>query len=286
MRARAPASSANLGPGFDTVAIALGLYVEVEITPSGSLRFDTHGHGSDQPTDHSHLAARVARHVLGHDDVSIVVRSEIPLARGLGSSAALAIAAAAAAGADDPLSVAAAFEGHVENAAASLLGGLVIGAFIEGRAVARRVPLDERLRFVVVVPERSLATPLARSVLPASVPMADVVHNMGRFAFLLRGLEDADELMAEAGEDRLHQPYRTGLFPESPGLLAALREGGASVSCWSGAGPSLLGICTSEGSAECAAESVGAAMERFGVLGTVSVIAADRSGLVVEPSEA
>lgn len=283
MRARAPASSANLGPGFDTVAVALGLYVEVEITPTGPLRIETHGHGSDQPTDHSHLAARVARHVLGHDDVSIVVRSEIPLSKGLGSSAALAVAAAAAAGAEDPLAVAAGFDGHVENAAASFHGGLVVAGLVEGQPVARRVPLDGRLRFVAVVPDRSLATPLARSVLPATVALADAVHNLSRLALLLRGLEDADELLPEAGEDKLHQPYRTALFPESAGLLEALRQGGATVSCWSGAGPSLIGICTSEASAEGAADAAGLAMESLGVAGVVTLLRADHAGLVLDP---
>ena len=142
MRARAPASSANLGPGFDCLAIALGLAVEVEIEPAARLTIHAEGEGAELPRDASHLAARVAASIIGHDRLEISVRSSIPVGRGLGSSAALAAAAAAAAGSPDPLGVAAAFDGHAENAAASVLGGLVAAALVDGRPVTCRLALD------------------------------------------------------------------------------------------------------------------------------------------------
>src|SRR5690242_19766355 len=108
MRAKAPASSANLGPGFDTLALALALHVEVDVQPAEQLSLRTEGEGSDITPDRNHLAVQVVRSVLGHEKVAITVRSAIPVGRGLGSSASLAVAAAAAAGADDPLAVAAA----------------------------------------------------------------------------------------------------------------------------------------------------------------------------------
>src|SRR5208282_5347325 len=114
MRARAPASSANLGPGFDVLAVALALYVEVEVVPAGRFSLSSEGEGAQISCDAEHLAARVAAAVCGHDHLAISVRSEIPLRRGLGSSAALAVAVAAAAGAADPFKVAASFEGHLE----------------------------------------------------------------------------------------------------------------------------------------------------------------------------
>src|ERR1700692_1024412 len=116
-RARCPASSANLGPGFDTLAVALALYVEVEVGPAARLTVRAEGEGRELPADHPHLAARVAMDVAGTDRLCITVRSEIPVARGLGSSAALAVAAAAAAGSADPLPAGHRGRRHGEKAA-------------------------------------------------------------------------------------------------------------------------------------------------------------------------
>ena len=169
MRARAPASSANLGPGFDVLAVALSLYVEVEIVPSARLSLRTEGEGAELPRDEHHLAVRVAKAVNGHDHFAIRVRSEIPVGRGLGSSAALTVAAAAAAGAADPLRVAVSFEGHAENAAASVHGGLISAAILDTGPVARRFALDPGIAFVVLVPDRELLTLDARGALDAEV---------------------------------------------------------------------------------------------------------------------
>ncbi|HET9091318.1 MAG TPA: homoserine kinase [Acidimicrobiales bacterium] len=280
MRARAPASSANLGPGYDALALALGLHCEVTVEPAARLELTSEGEGAGLPLDAGHLAARVVRLVLGHDDVAIHVRSEIPVARGLGSSGALALAAAAAAGAAEPLALAVGTEGHAENAAASLLGGLVAAAEISGRPVARRLPLDPRLSFVVVVPERELATTAARAVLPERVPLADAVFNLGRMGLLVAGLGDAAALVGEAGEDRLHQDARSALFPEAPELLGRLRGAGAAIATWSGAGPSLLAVSTGEG-AGALAEAGERALEAVGLAGRVLQLPADLEGLVV-----
>lgn len=284
MRARAPASSANLGPGFDTLALALALAVEVEIAPAARLAIRAEGEGADLPRDASHLAARVALAVLGHDHLEITVRSAIPVGRGLGSSAALAAAAAAAAGSADPLGVAAAFDGHAENAAASVLGGLVAATFVDGRPVTCRLRLDPALAFVVVIPDRVLPTEQAREVLPAAVPFGDAVANLGRLGLLLGGLADATQLVAAAGEDRLHQPARAALFPEAPTLLARLVAGGAAVACWSGAGTSLLGICTSKTTAARVREAGEAALAELAVAGHAVVLEPDLVGLRVEAS--
>ncbi len=279
MRARAPASSANLGPGFDTLAVALERYVSVEVELAPSLRVHTEGEGAGLFDDASHLAARVATEILGHDRCAVTVRSQIPLARGLGSSAALAAAAAAAAGADDPYAVAAAYDGHPENAAASAFGGLVAATSVEGSPVHAALPLSDELSFVVIVPDRDLATPAARGVLPDSLSRADVVFNLGRMGLLLAGLADPSWLVPAATGDRIHQPARTPLFPESAALLAALVDAGALAASWSGAGPSLIGIVRA-GSADSVLVGAEAALARSGVPGRVLELGADRRGLV------
>lgn len=280
MRAVAPCSSANLGPGFDTLALALALYVEVEVEEADALTVQAEGEGADLPADASHLAARVATSVVGHDRLAITVRSSIPVTRGLGSSAALAAAAAAAGGAPDPFAVAALADGHPENAAASVLGGLVTATMAGERPLARRLALDPGLAFVVLVPSRPLPTREARSALPAQVPHADAAFNLGRMGALLAGLADRRLLVAEAAEDRLHQPYRTTLFPEAPGLLVGLRRAGALASCWSGAGPSLLAVCEAE-----AAPGVRAAGKALladaGVPGRALLLEPDLEGMTV-----
>ncbi len=284
MRARVPASAANLGPGFDVLGLALNRYVEVEVEPADELVVDSVGQGADWPDHRSHLAARVVMAVTGTDAWSITVRSEIPLSRGLGSSASLALAAAAAAGAEDPLSVAVDFDGHLDNASAAWAGGLVSAVRLDGRIEVTSWALDDDLAFVAVIPDRHLATAEAREVLPVSIPLADATFNVGRCALLLAGLADPDRLVATATDDRFHQGFRTALFPEAPALLAALVEGGALASCWSGAGPTLLGICRSTAAYE-VAEAATSAMAGLGVAGDAVVLRADRSGLEIDPPE-
>lgn len=278
--ARAPASAANLGPGFDSLAVALDLHIEVTVEPAERLQVSSEGEGSDVALDANHLAARVAVSVAGHDRLAIHVRSDIPVARGLGSSAALAVAAAAAAGAPDPLAVAARAEGHPENAAAAAMGGLVAAATVDGQPVGAPLGLDPELVFVILVPERRLPTKQARMALPPSVPHGDAAFNLGRLALLIAGLGDARLLTGAAFDDRLHQPARAKLFPEAPGLLGGLRSAGALGACWSGAGSSLLAVCTAE-----TAPSVQAAgqdlLTEAGVVGQVLLLEADLDGVVV-----
>ncbi len=280
--ARAPASSANIGPGFDALAVALKLYVEVELTSRpGGLHVVTEGHGSHLPAGPSHLAAQVACEVLGHDRFELRVRSQIPVARGLGSSASLAVAAAAAAGAKDPFAYGFSVDGHPENAAASAMGGLMVAAVVDGAPVARHLRLDPDIRFVVIVPDKQLATSRARGTLPEMVPHEDAAFNLGRLGLLVAGLADHTQLLAAAGDDRLHQDQRRSLFPEAPQLLAGLREAGALTSCWSGAGPSMLGICDVD-DAGAVAVSARSLMARLGLDGEVLELEADLEGTVVQ----
>lgn len=280
MRARAPASAANLGPGFDALAVALALYTEVSVEPAERFSIHTEGEGSWLPADRSHLAARVATEVCGHDRIALTVHSDIPVGRGLGSSAALAIAAAAAAGATDPLAAGARVDGHPENAAASTHGGLVAAAMVDGGPVAQRLSLDPHLAFVVVVPDQSLATRHARAALPPSVPHADAAFNLGRMGLLIAGLGDHRLLVPAATEDRMHQQYRAPLFPPAELLMGGLVEAGALASCWSGAGPSVLGFC-SPGTAARVAEAAKALLAQCGLDGQVLQLAPDFQGVTI-----
>lgn len=281
MRARVPASSANLGPGYDALALALDLHLEVTLELATRLELSAEGEGAELAEDPaSHLGVEVARRVLGHDSFALHVSSEIPVARGLGSSAALAVAVAAAAGANDPLQVGAATDGHAENAAASLLGGLVAAVVTESGPIARRLPLDEDLRYVLVVPDRELGTKQARAVLPESVPLADATYNLGHMGLLLAGLADRRALTGEAGADRLHQGPRTALFEEAPELIARLRRAGA-VATWSGAGPSLLAICPEPSLVKEVSRAGEAGLEAVGLTGRVIVLRAELDGLVL-----
>jgi homoserine kinase len=253
----------------------------VEVEPADELRIVASGEGGDIPSTPNHLAARVVREVAGHDRFTITVDSEIPVGRGLGSSAALAAAAAAAAGAEDPLAVAARVDGHPENAAASVLGGLITATTIEDAPLAFRLPLDEALSFVVLVPDRKLPTKEARAALPATLDYGDATFNLGRMGVLLAGLADHRHLVAEAMEDRLHQRQRTPLFPESAALLDGLRDAGALASAWSGAGPSLLAVCTRD-SVDAVQRAGERLLETHGVAGRALTLAPDLQGLVVD----
>lgn len=260
--------------------MALQLYVEVDVEPASKLIVRAEGEGAELEEEAGHLAASVAIDVAGHDRLAITIRSEIPVARGLGSSAALAAAAAAAAGSKDPLGVAARVDGHPDNAAASVVGGLVAAALVRGAVRAVRMPLDSGLVFVALVPDRALVTAKARQALPREVGRVDATFNLGRMALLLAGLADRSLLIREATEDRLHQDYRIPLFPEAPQLLSQLLQAGALATCWSGAGPSVIGICeASDGEkVRSAAEAV---MENVGIQGRALLLRADLDGLIV-----
>jgi homoserine kinase len=279
MLARVPASSANLGPGFDALAIALTRYVEVSVEPAESFSISSEGCGAGLFDDERHLGAQVAARVLGHDRFTIHVKSEIPLSRGLGSSAALALAAAAAAGSTSALALAVEVDGHAENAAASLLGGLVVARVDERTGiVARSLSLDPAWRFVVVVPDEELPTADARRVLPSQVPFKDAVHNVSAVALLIAGLARHEDFAPGSMDDYLHQPYRMSLLPYAQPLLARLREAGAAGSCWSGAGSTMLALCDETTSPDVARDARDF-LAAHAVPGEVWELDADRRGL-------
>ena len=171
-------------------------------------------------------------------------------------------------------------EGHADNSAASVMGGLVTASIVDGLVEAHPLPLDPSLVFVVVIPDRRLATKDARAALPEAVPLGDAVFNLGRLGAVIAGLADHRRLTPTAMQDRLHQRQRAALFPESPALLRALTDAGALASCWSGAGPTLPGVCHAS-AADGVRSAAEAVMGLVGVAGSVRVLHADRVGLFV-----
>jgi homoserine kinase len=244
---RAPASSANLGPGYDVMAAALDLQMEVEVSETGEFSVDPGG--LDVSTGRDNLVVRAFESLHPADGLSFRIESEIPLARGLGSSAAAIVAGLAAAdhlyelalSPQDMLARAAELEGHPDNVAAAIHGGFVIcGEDGAGPAAARFDP-PEGLEAVAVIPGEEVSTEAAREAMPLEVPLADAVSNVAAAALLVLGLQQADlNLVARGLRDRLHQPHRRQLYPKSMELLEVASEIGALGATISGAGPTLL----------------------------------------------
>lgn len=291
---RVPATSANLGPGFDALGLALSLHNEVVAGPADRVTVRIEGEGADRlPRDERNVVARGVR--LAFDEAgrpfegcALSCVNRIPTARGLGSSAAAwvggLVAGNALLGSPLPrqalLRLAVRAEGHPDNVAAALLGGLTVSCGTDDGALAVTLPVPADLRWIALVPEVSSPTAEARAVLPPSVPRADAVFNVQRVALLLAALQTGQAgPLATAMDDRLHQPYRERLFPWMPRVTAAARAAGAVACVLSGAGPSLLAVVT--GDADAVARAMEKALAEAGLRGTASVLSVDTTGATV-----
>ena len=258
MLIRLPATSANLGPGFDCFGIAWQCYDEIEFCPSDTVHIEG---CAGEYRNENNLALRgwrAAFAAAGRRAENVRIRfgrTEIPVCRGLGSSAALSAGGAAAAAALFPLGLgrqgildaAAAVEGHPDNAAPAIFGGLTASAMVDGRAKTVGFPVSEKLRFTALIPDFELSTALSRSVLPEKVSRGDAIFNVSRAALLLHAMGEGDlSLLAAAMEDRLHQPYRWGLIRGGERAAGLARDCGAAAVCISGAGPTLLCVAGEE----------------------------------------
>jgi homoserine kinase len=245
---RVPASSANLGPGYDVMAAALALHLELEVEEVGEFSFDPGG--AEVPAGRDNLIVRAFESLRPADGIAFRLRSEIPLARGLGSSAAAIVAGLVAAdhlyelglSKAELLGRATELEGHPDNVAASIYGGFVIcGTDSEGHPSAARFDPPSGLEGVAVVPPEEVSTKLARAAIPEEVPLEDAIANVSAASRLVLGLQRADlDLVAEGLADRLHQDYRQELFPRSMEIVHEARGLGALGATISGAGPTVL----------------------------------------------
>ncbi len=294
---RVPATSGNLGPGFDALGLALRLHNTLALEPADSHKIEVEGEGeATLPRDPSHLAYRAALAVVHRAGSSARIptprafrlrqHNRIPLARGLGSSAAAIVGGAAAAnallgGPLDPqalIDLATEIEGHPDNVAPALLGGLVVCAKTgAGVRWVRLAPAS--LGIVVAVPDYPVSTEDARRLLPAQVPFEDAVFNVTRTALLVAALTGGRvDLLAEATGDRLHQPYRERLVPGLKQVFAAARRAGAYGVALSGSGPTVLAF----GDARGIGDAMAAAFRAAGAGCRTLDLEIDTDGAVVE----
>ncbi len=248
--ASAPASSANLGPGFDAVALAFEIRCECRALPAEAWVVEELGTVFIPDADDLVLHAMLA--AVGERPVRLRIDNAIPRSRGLGSSSAVAVAAAAAAlrahgeepSSDQLFAIANELEGHPDNAAAAVYGGLVVAS----GDLMRRVPLDPGLVFVVGIPEATLPTHEARAALPPTISHGAAVRSVARVVMLLEGLRTGDPaaLRAAAG-DELHESLRAALSPVTGDLITAAYDAGAFHAAWSGAGPAVLAVTDRSG---------------------------------------
>jgi homoserine kinase len=244
---RVPASSANLGPGYDVLAAALSLYLEVEVEETGS--FSVEAKGLDVPLDRSNLCVRAFEWLRPADEIAFRIRSEVPLAAGLGSSAAAIVAGLLAADhlyelameREDLLNHAAEVEGHPDNVAAALYGGFVVCSNQDGAVTATRLEPPQGVEGVLVIPAGQVPTDQAREALPNKVPIADAVANLAAVSDLIVGIQRSDLTLIGRGlADRLHQPHRAHLYPRSMEIVEEAPRMGAIGATISGAGPTVL----------------------------------------------
>ena len=254
-RAVVPASTANLGPGFDSLGMALPLFYGVGLRKSERTCIYLHGeHVAGIPQDKSNLVYAAAQSVFARagvdlPELEIALESDFPMTRGLGSSAAAIVGALAAANGligfplstDELFQIAASMERHPDNVGAALFGGFVAAAWDGQRAEAVKLAPPTDLEVLVAIPAFELATQKARSVLPQQVPLADAVFNVSHSSLLTAALASGElAVLRHALRDRLHQPYRAGMIPGMADILRGAPEQGALGAVLSGAGPTLL----------------------------------------------
>ncbi|MHA7987146.1 homoserine kinase [Rathayibacter sp. CAU 1779] len=261
VRVKVPATSANLGPGFDTLGLALALYDDLTVTvrEQAGVTVAVHGVGEGEvPTDESNLVVRSIAHTFEAVGVplpglDLVAHNAIPHGRGLGSSGAAIVSGIVAAkgllegiaelDSTTLLTLATELEGHPDNVAPALFGGLTIAWMSQAGPAHKKLIVHRGVSPLVFVPEHVMSTALARSLQPDSVPHEDAVFNVSRSALLVAALVQSPELLHAATEDKLHQNYRAKAMPETNRLITELRVAGFPAVV-SGAGPSILVLCS------------------------------------------
>ena len=275
---RVPATSANLGPGYDALGLALRIYDEYTFRRSDEARVRIEGEAAGEaPTGPENLALRAAlllaeRQGATFDYLDVEEKSAIPVSRGLGASGAGVVAGLVAANhvlgnaltTRELAALAIEIEGHADNVLPALVGGLVVVAATGVEAEWVKIECPPALRVALAVPELRITTSAAREVLPEQVAFADAIHNLSRAALLVAAVQnDRLDLLATAMDDRLHEPFRRRLHPALNEMQAAAREAGALGAALSGSGSTVIALC--EGDAQPAATAMRQACEEAGI---------------------
>ena len=295
LKIRVPATTANLGPGFDCLGLALEWWnaIEIETIDRGLQVVVDSPQGVDIPRNRTNLV------VYGMDAVyrlagqkrppcRIHITTRIPIARGLGSSSAAIVGGLVAANTllgnmysrDELVTIATRLEGHPDNVAPALLGGLMVAAMEGKQVTVARFPVPRELRCVLFVPELTLLTKKSRGILPKRIPRADAIYNASRVALWIAALRERRwEWLEAATQDRLHQPYRARLVPGMYALFDAAKEGGARGAALSGAGPSVIAFAVHN--AEPVARAMMQAAKRIGLAGSTRIVSVNPHGAQV-----
>ncbi len=286
IRVQVPATTANLGPGFDCLGMALELHNIIEIIPtSRSFSIEVSGEGAaDIPRDENNLAFQAARRVFQQAGCSmgglkLRLSNQIPVARGLGSSTSAVVGGIIAANlltggrlsVKEMISLASSIEGHPDNVAPAVLGGIVVSVLSDGEVKYLKIEPPQGLKGVVAVPDFVLTTKTSREVIPSQVSFQDAVFNVGRAALLVAALQQGDlGLLSVAMEDRLHQSFRSSLIPGLKKVIAAAKLAGARGVTLSGAGPTVIAFA--DANLELIARVMGDTFRQNGVKSRVLVL--------------
>ncbi|CCP26374.2 Homoserine kinase [Tepidanaerobacter acetatoxydans Re1] len=292
VRVKIPATTANFGPGFDCLGASLGLYNYIDMEFSDAPKVYVKGEGVEEiPLDKTNLvyqaAAKVLKRANVNKDLKIVLENHIPLARGLGSSAACIVGGLMAANHligdifenSELLKIATEMEGHPDNVVPAAFGGFCLSMIYENKIIYKTFPMPFWLKFVVCIPDFELKTEDARKILPEEINFKDAVFNISRTAMLVAAMAQGDlSNMDIFCQDRLHQPFRSQLIPGMEKILATVREKGAFAGFLSGSGPTVVCLTLRE-RADALGEHMVDIFSRAGIKSCYKVLSSDSEGV-------
>lgn len=293
---RVPATSANLGPGFDALGLALDLWNATTIAPAKEFSVQVSGEGAGRlASGKNNLLVRAAQKAAERAGKRLPpfhaeCANQIPLSSGMGSSSAAILTGLLAGNAllespfsrEEILNFACEMEGHPDNAAPAMMGGLVVSTVEQGKVIARQIPIEMNVHVTIVLPDFYLPTKQARAALPKNVSMKNAIHNISRTALVVEALRNRDlDLLGKAMTDKLHQPYRLKLIPGALSAMKAAKEAGASAVALSGAGPGLIAFSDGESGV---GESVKRAFEAAGLEARIFRLGVSSRGAEIQVS--